>query len=323
MAHRIFIDGEAGTTGLQIRQRLEGRAELDLIHLSAAARKDSAARRQALNDADLAILCLPDDAAREAVALIDAPDTRVIDASTAHRIEAGWVYGFPEMTEGQRARIAAAKRVANPGCYATGAIALIRPLIDAGLLAADCALAVNAVSGYSGGGKALIARFEDPASADPIASRYFAYGLALEHKHVPEMRLHAGLEQAPLFVPGVGRFHQGMLVAVPLQLWALPGAPSVEAVRTALAEHYRGARFVAVADGNQVAQRAARLDPEELNGSNDLRIYVFGNAVRSQAVMVAQLDNLGKGASGAAVQNLNLMLGLDEAAGLEQGLPSP
>lgn len=318
MAISVFIDGEAGTTGLQIRQRLEGRADLDLIRLPDIRRKDAAARREALNGADLAILCLPDDAARDAVAMIDNPRTRVIDASTAHRIADGWVYGFPEMTAEQPANIAAAARVSNPGCYATGAVALIRPLVDAGLLPADFPLTVNAVSGYSGGGKSLIARFEDPAAADAIASEYYLYGLGLEHKHVPEMRLHAGLDQTPLFVPSVGRFRQGMIVQVPLQLGALPGAPSVEAVQGLLDDRYRGCRFVSVAEPADAAAKASQLDPEELNGTNDLRLYVFSNQRRGQAVLTAVLDNLGKGASGQAVQNLNVMFGLAETAGLER-----
>ena len=323
MAHTVFIDGEAGTTGLQIRERLEGRADLELMHLSDARRKDAAARREALNEADLAILCLPDAAATEAVAMIDNPRTRVIDASTAHRVADGWVYGFPEMTADQTARINAAPRVTNPGCYATGFVAALRPLIDAGLVAADQALTVNAVSGYSGGGKALIARMEDGGGSDPIASDYFAYGLGLEHKHVPEMQCHAGLAHRPLFTPGVGRFRQGMLVEIPLQLWALPGAPSVEDVHRALADHYAGRRFVTVADADDAGMRAALLDPEEVNDTNDLRLYVFGNQDYGQLVLVAQLDNLGKGAAGQAVQNLNLMLGLDEAAGLVPTEPAP
>ncbi len=316
MTHTVFIDGEAGTTGLQIRGRLEGRTDLELIHLTDARRKDAAARIQALNEADLAILCLPDEAARDAVAMIDNPRTRVIDASTAHRVAEGWTYGFPEMIADQAARIAAAPRVTNPGCYATGFVAALRPLVDAGLVPADQALTVNAVSGYSGGGKALIARMEDAASADPITSEYFAYGLGLEHKHAPEMQHHAGLAHRPLFVPSVGRFRQGMLVEVPLQLWVLPGAPSVEDVHRALADHYAGRRFVTVADASDAAERVALLDPEEVNDTNDLKLYVFGNRERGQLVLVAQLDNLGKGASGQAVQNLNVMLGLDEAAGL-------
>ena len=317
MAHTVFIDGEAGTTGLQIRERLEGRADLELIHLSDANRKDQAARTRALNEAEIAILCLPDTAARDAVAMIDNPRTRVIDASTAHRTAEGWVYGFPEMTAGQAGRIAAAPRVTNPGCYATGFVAALRPLVDAGLVPAEHALTVNAVSGYSGGGKALIARMEDAANADAVTSAYFAYGLGLEHKHVPEMQHHAGLAHRPLFVPSVGRFRQGMLVEIPLQLWSLPGAPSIEDVHRALADRYAGCRFVTVADARDTGERAALLDPEEVNDTNDLRLYVFGNEERGQLVLIAQLDNLGKGASGQAVQNLNVMLGLDEAAGLE------
>ena len=316
MTHTVFIDGEAGTTGLQIRGRLEGRADLELLHLTDERRKDAAARRESLNVADVAILCLPDDSAREAVAMIDNPRTRVIDASTAHRTAENWVYGFPEMDANQTARIAEASRVTNPGCYATGFVALLCPLVDAGLVPPDYPVTVNAVSGYTGGGKALIARMEDASSADPIGSHYFAYGLGLEHKHVPEMQHHAGLECRPLFVPSVGRFRQGMLVEVPLQLEALPGKPSVETVHQTLADHYAGRRFVTVTEPGETADRVALLDPEEVNDTNELKLYAFGNQERHQVVLVAQLDNLGKGASGQAVQSLNILLGLDEATGL-------
>jgi N-acetyl-gamma-glutamyl-phosphate reductase len=316
MAHRVFIDGEEGTTGLQIRQRLEGRGELDFIRLPDEKRKDASARREALNEADLAILCLPDDAAREAVAMIDNPDTRVIDASTAHRVADGWVYGFPEMVAGHAETIAAAKRVTNPGCYPTGAIALIRPLVTAGLLPADYPVSINAVSGYSGGGKSLIARIEDDSVSDPIVSEYFVYGLGLEHKHVPEMQVHGGLAQRPLFVPSVGRFRQGMIVQIPLQLWSLPGKPAVAEVLDTLQTYFDGYYFVSVADESDAASRLALLDPEELNDTNQLRLFVFGNQESGQVILAAQLDNLGKGAAGQTVQNMNLMLGLPETSGL-------
>jgi N-acetyl-gamma-glutamyl-phosphate reductase len=317
MTRTVFIDGEEGTTGLQIRDRLEGRAELELVHLPEARRKDPAARREALNDAELAILCLPDDAAREAVAMIDNSTTRIIDASTAHRVSEGWVYGFPEMTPDQKSRIEAAKRVTNPGCYPTGAIALIRPLVDASIIPPDYPVQVNAVSGYSGGGKSLIARMEGAGSPDPVASSFFVYGLGLAHKHVPEMQQNTGLAHPPLFAPSVGRFRQGMIVQVPLQLWALPGKPTVARIRQILQDYYKSCHFVTVADQAETEVRASLLDPEELNDTNHLRLFVFGNEDARHLILAAQLDNLGKGAAGQTVQNLNLMLGLAETAGLE------
>ena len=315
MSRKVFIDGEAGTTGLQIRERLEGRRDLELVSIDPAKRKDADERRAMLNSADVVILCLPDDAAREAVALIDNPAVKVIDASTAHRVAPGWVFGFPELAPGQRAAVASAARVSNPGCYSTGAIAILRPLIDAGIVPKDWPVSINAVSGYTGGGKAMIAEFEN--EADPSFTRvpYRLYATTLEHKHVPEIALRSGLTHRPLFAPAVGRYAQGMLVEVPLQLWAMPRKPSLAQVHAALAYRYSGERFVEVASFDET-KAVKTLDPEGLNNTNRLKLFVFGNETEGQARVVALLDNLGKGASGAAVQNLNLMLGLEEAAGL-------
>ncbi|MDE1173924.1 MAG: N-acetyl-gamma-glutamyl-phosphate reductase [Parvibaculaceae bacterium] len=315
MSIRVFIDGEAGTTGLQIRARLEARSDISLIRLEGEQRKDRDARREALNSADAVILCLPDDAAREAVSLIDNDNVRVIDASTAYRTAPGWVYGFAEMTPGQRAEIARAKRVSNPGCYPTGFIGLVRPLIDAGLLPKDWPVTVNAVSGYSGGGKAMVSEFEDESAENYCTTPYRIYATGLEHKHVDEMRVHTGLAHRPLFAPSVGRYYKGMIVEVPLQLWALPGAPSPHDLRMALVHAYKDQHFVEVADYEETLQTKL-LDPEGLNDTNRMKLFVFGNETRGQARLVALLDNLGKGASGAAVQNLNIMLGLDERLGL-------
>jgi len=309
MTHTIFIDGEAGTTGLEIRDRLETRADLELILLGDR-RRDQDARREALNAADAVILCLPDDAAIEAVGMIDSATTRVIDASTAFRVAEGWTYGFAEMDAGQRAAIAGSTRVSNPGCYPTGFIGLMRPLVSAGIVPADWPVTVNAVSGYSGGGKSMIAEFE--AGGAPA---FRAYGLGLHHKHVPEMTRHAGLSRDVLFAPAVGTYRQGMLVEVPLQLAALPTSTSIEVIHGALVEAYAGSRFVEVAD-LEATEAMTGIDPEGLNGTNRMRLHVFGDRSGSQARLVAMLDNLGKGASGAAVQNLNIMLGLDEATGL-------
>ncbi|UQV18422.1 N-acetyl-gamma-glutamyl-phosphate reductase [Brevundimonas albigilva] len=310
MTHTLFIDGEAGTTGLEIRERLEARPDLELILLGDR-RRDPAARREALNGADAVILCLPDDAAREAVAMIENPAVKVIDASTAYRVAPGWAYGFPEMDPGQREMIADARFVSNPGCYPTGFIGLVRPLVRAGLVPADWPVSVNAVSGYSGGGKAMIAEFE----GEGALTAYRAYGLSLKHKHVPEMTRHAGLSRPVLFTPAVGNYRQGMLVEVPLHLGALPETPSIERLHGALVEAYDGQRFVEVADLEDT-EAMTGLEPEGLNGTNRLRLHVFGDRAGEQARLVALLDNLGKGASGAAVQNLNIMLGLDEGQGL-------
>jgi N-acetyl-gamma-glutamyl-phosphate reductase len=319
MAPRVFIDGEAGTTGLQIHRRLADRRDLELVSLEPARRKELAVRRDALNSVDLVVVCLPDAAARDAVRLIESNSVRVIDASTAHRTEQGWTYGFPEMAKGQRRAIAQSRRVANPGCYPTGFIALVRPLVEAGLLPGDWPITVNAVSGYSGGGKSMIAEFEDESSLEYTRVPYRLYALGLQHKHVPEMHRHTGLAHAPVFAPGVGRYVQGMIVEVPLELKALPGAPRLEEVHAALAAAYAGETFIEVAP-LAVSATLKTLDPEGLNGTNRMRLYVFGSNELGQARLVALLDNLGKGASGAAVQNLNLMLGLPETTGLSEPL---
>jgi N-acetyl-gamma-glutamyl-phosphate reductase len=315
MAHKVFIDGEAGTTGLQIRARLEGRRDLELISIDPSRRKDSGARAEALNAADAVILCLPDAAAREAIALVENATTKVIDASTAHRVAAGWSYGFPELIGGQREEIRGATRISNPGCYATGFVALVRPLVEAGILPPEHPVSVNAVSGYSGGGKSMIAEFEDTSSPKYTTSAFRIYATGLGHKHLPEMREYGGLLSPPLFAPAVGRYLQGMIVEVPLQLWSLPSDPPLSEVREAIEEAYAGERFVEVATEDE-ATTTATLDPEGLNGTNRMKLYVFGDPDEGQARLVALLDNLGKGASGAAVQNLNLALGLDEGAGL-------
>jgi len=312
---KIFIDGAAGTTGLEIRERLQGRAGLSLISLSDAERKDAAARKGALNTADLVILCLPDEAAREAVSLIDNPQTRVIDASSAHRVADGWTYGFAELEPDGYQQIAAAKRVSNPGCWPTGFLAIMRPLVRAGLVPSDFPISVGGVSGYSGGGKSMIAEFQDRASADYTETMSRIYGLSLNHKHIPEMQKHAGLIHPPLFEPSVGRFYRGMLVEVPLQLWALPGKPSPRDIHAALVKAYPERPLVKVASLEDAAA-VKTLDAEILAGTNSLTLYVFANEKTAQARVVAAFDNLGKGAGGAAVQNLNVMLGLPETTGL-------
>lgn len=310
MNKSVFIDGAAGTTGLEIADRLAGRAEFTLITLDDDRRKDAAAKREALNDADFVILCLPDDAAKEAVAMTTSATTRIIDASTAFRIDPDWAYGFAEYRSGQRERIAAARLVSNPGCYPTGFLGLVAPLVAAGLIPADWPYTVNAVSGYSGGGKALIERFEDGEGAD-IGFR--TYGLDLKHKHVPEMQTHAELALAPIFAPSVIKAFRGMVVEVPLPLAAMAGSGSPDALRAALAAHYAGSPVVTVHDGSAPSELLIRADQAP---SDRLDLYVLGSPDGSQARLLAMLDNLGKGASGAAVQNLNIMAGLDETSGL-------
>ncbi|HVU21247.1 MAG TPA: N-acetyl-gamma-glutamyl-phosphate reductase [Rhizomicrobium sp.] len=332
MVAKIFIDGAAGTTGLEIRERLEGRHEFLLMQLSDADRKDAKARAGALNDADVVILCLPDEAARDAVAMIENPDVRVIDASSAHRASSDWVYGFPEMERDQRAKIAGAKRVSNPGCWPTGFLALVRPLVRAGLVPADFPLTVTGVSGYSGGGKSMIEEFQAKDSPRYVETIVRTYSLTLSHKHLPEMRVHAGLTHPPVFSPNVGRFYRGMIVEVPLQLWALPSKPGVFDLYQAIANSYRGERLVEVAGLDQVdlmlkgalatgqvppfSALPQSIDAEMLKLTNGMKLFVFGNDKTQQARLIAVLDNLGKGASGAAVQNLNIMCGLPETAGL-------
>ncbi len=302
MAARLFIDGDAGTTGLEIRERLSGRDDIEIVAIAPELRKSQSAKKEILASVEIAILCLPDEAAKETVALCDALGAgapRILDASTAHRTTPGWVYGFPELCSGQADAIAKAARVANVGCYASGAIALLRPLVDAGLLPADHPLAINAISGYSGGGRQMIEAYEKGS-----APAFELYALGLEHKHIPEIMAYGRLSAWPLFVPSVGNFRQGMLVSIPLILDSVAGKPKAADFFEAYSRHYLGAPHVRV----RPAPQGGKLDALALNGADDMEIYVFANETRRHAVLVARLDNLGKGASGAAVQNLDLML---------------
>ena len=312
MTVKLFIDGASGTTGIDIRDRLSGRQDIVLQVLPEQHRKDPSARRDALNAADAVLLCLPDDAAREAVGLIENAAVKVIDASTAHRIASGWAYGFAELEPGQRQLLSTASRISNPGCYPTGFLALVRPLVREGLLPADWPYTVNAISGYSGGGKTMIAEFEQSAEPDSAQTAFRIYGLALAHKHVPEMQQHGGLMHPPLFAPAVARTYSGMIVEIPLQLTAMPTSATPAALREALAAAYEGSRIISVQTGDELAV----LTLERCAGTDRLELFVFGSSDGAQVRLVAVLDNLGKGAGGAAVQNLNIAMGLEETVGL-------
>jgi len=315
MQARVYIDGQAGTTGLRIREMLASRGDLALLEIDPERRKDPSARRDLLISADLAILCLPDEAAREAAAWADESSTRLLDASSAHRVSAGWTYGLPELFSGQRERIAGAKRVSNPGCYPTGVILLLRPLIDAGLLDPNMPISIHALSGYSGGGRTMIERWQNPELGLSTLPYEVPYALEAAHKHLPEMQEYSGLSFAPHFVPAVGAFERGMRIEISLHAAAIGNAPNGARMHDVLVERYHDEPFVAVRPLGSANSNEFSFDPRGKNGSNEVELVVVPNQL-GHILLVAMLDNLGKGASGAAVQNLNLMLGCPEATGL-------
>ncbi|MBF2015097.1 MAG: N-acetyl-gamma-glutamyl-phosphate reductase [Rivularia sp. T60_A2020_040] len=313
----VFIDGAEGTTGLQIHSRLNDRHDIEIVSIPPEKRKDAEARSQLINSADVTILCLPDDAAREAVSFVTNSNVKILDASSAHRVADGWVYGFPELEQNRREEIKHAKRVSNPGCYPTGFLACVRPLIVSGIIPKDFPVTINAISGYSGGGKKLIEEYQSISQQQADSYAYGIYGLSFGHKHVKEMHNHSGLQFPPLFVPAVGNFEKGMLVQIPLPLHALQNQPSGELIHNTLKEYYQNEKYVYVAALNDDSLRKAKFfDAQAANDTNLVQVFVFANDETKEALLVARLDNLGKGASGAAVQNLNIMLGLDEDLGL-------
>ena len=313
MTHRVFVDGQEGTTGLRIHEYLAQRADIDVLRIAPERRKDADERARLLNAADVAFLCLPDAAAKEAAALVDNPRTCLIDASTAHRTAPGWVFGMPELAPGQRDRLRAAKRISNPGCHSSAFILLLRPLVDAGLVPPDLPVTATSITGYSGGGKKMIEQYEAGGDAQLLAPR--PYGLALGHKHVPEMTMHTGLQVKPVFQPIVGNFYKGLAVSVPLHLAQLAPGTTGERLQAALAERYAGERFIRVMPLRDPATlESGFFDVQACNDTNRVDLFVF--ASDSQVLLMARLDNLGKGASGAAVQTMNVHLGLDEGLGL-------
>ncbi|MGB3755975.1 MAG: N-acetyl-gamma-glutamyl-phosphate reductase [Rivularia sp. (in: cyanobacteria)] len=314
----VFIDGAEGTTGLQIHSRVNERDDIEIVSIPPEKRKDAQARSHLINSADVAILCLPDDAAREAVSFVTNPNVKILDASSAHRVVNGWVYGFPELEEKRREEIKNAKRVSNPGCYPTGFLACMRPLVAAGIIPKDFPATINAISGYSGGGRKLMEEYQSASGEQANSYAYGIYGLTFGHKHVKEMHEHSGLQSPPLFVPAVGNFEKGMLVQIPLPLHSLQNPPSGELIHKTLEEYYQNEKYVSVASINDEGslRKGKFLDVQAANNTNLVQVFVFANDETKEALLVARLDNLGKGASGAAVQNLNIMLGLDEDLGL-------